>query len=304
MNYWWVNQNKTFERAVERGFLWSPKTSKNGKRNPFYENMARVQPGDVVFAFASQRIKAIAIVSGPHQSMERPAEFNKSDNAWSNDGWTVPVDYQLVDAPVVVREHMDRIGPLLPEKYSPLKADGSANEAYLCPVPQEMAQELFALLGLGAEDVDEWQDEAPFTHETRVIEQDKTLTTTEKLQLIRARKGQGIFRSNVRTREATCRVTGTDDQRFLIASHIKPWAASENDERLDGNNGLMLAPHIDRLFDRGFISFQNDGALIVSEKLPASLRKAWGLEQALPPKPFTAAQARYLDHHRTKLLRK
>lgn len=121
---------------------------------------------------------------------------------------------------------------------------------------------------------------------------------------VKARKGQGVYRKNVSDIERTCRVTGTSDASFLIASHIKPWSESENSERLDGNNGLMLAPHIDRLFDRGHISFEDDGGLILSSQLPDEVRVKWDVVQKAPRTPFSAAQALYLNYHRDVLLRK
>lgn len=304
MKYWWVNQNKTFDISVEGGFLWSPKRTKNGRRYPFYDHMTQVQPGDAVFAFAEQHIKAIAIVSGPHSTMLRPESFKAADSEWSNEGWTVPVQYHEVDAPLEVRNHMDTLAALRPDKYSPIKANGNANEAYLCPVPNDMAAELIRLLKQDPAEIREWQEAMPDARAQSEIEGDETLSPTDKKQLIKARVGQGVFREKVCAVESVCRVTGTNDPKFLIASHIKPWAESDNQQRLDGNNGLMLAPHIDRLFDRRLISFGDDGALILSPVLPASIRAAWGVEQKLPLKPFNAKQIQYLSHHRERLLGK
>lgn len=300
MAYWWVNQKQTFDRAVKAGYLWSPKTNVKGKRSPFYEHMTQVRPGDVVFAFAKAKIKAIAIVNGAHYAKDRPEDFKKKDNEWRKDGWAVPVDYQLVDAPLKVSDHMAQIGPRLPAKYSPLKPNGKANQAYLFPVPEAMATELLRLLNVDTDDLGDWQDEAP----VKEIKEDKNLGETEKAQLIKARAGQGIYRKNVSDIEKGCRVTGTDDAKFLIASHIKPWAKSTNKERLDGSNGLMLAPHIDRLFDRGYISFEDDGGLILSKKLPDAVRLKWDVAQKIPRVAFSAAQAQYLNYHRNLLLRK
>ena len=95
------------------------------------------------------------------------------------------------------------------------------------------------------------------------------LTPTEKEQLVRARRGQGKFRENVQKHERACRLTGINDARFLIASHIKPWRSSSNAERLDGENGLLLSPNVDFLFDRGFISFADDCRLLI-RRLPIS----------------------------------
>ena len=64
MQYWWVNQNQTYKAEVSGGFLWSPKTRKDGGRNQFYVNMTLVQPGDVVFSFCDTLIKAVGIVTG------------------------------------------------------------------------------------------------------------------------------------------------------------------------------------------------------------------------------------------------
>ncbi len=72
---------------------------------------------------------------------------------WRKDGWAVPVDYHLVDAPLKVSDYMAQIGPLLPARYSPLKADGKGNQAYLFPVPEAMAAKLLELLEVDFDDV-------------------------------------------------------------------------------------------------------------------------------------------------------
>src|SRR5206468_11653267 len=78
------------------------------------------------------------------------------------------------------------------------------------------------------------------------------------------RVGQGLFRRNLAHFENHCRITGVTYQAHLFASHIKPWRESTNEERLNGENGLLLTPSIDHLFDRGCISFENTGKLIIS----------------------------------------
>ena len=66
------------------------------------------------------------------------------------------------------------------------------------------------------------------------------------------------------------------DPNFLIASHIKPWKVSDNVLRLDGSNGLTLAPRIDRLFDKGYITFSQDGSLFLSgSATPARQTPPW-----------------------------
>jgi hypothetical protein len=71
-NYWWVNQNQTYMHEVRGGYLWSPKVNANGARNQFYENMKRVEPGDVVFSFCDTYIKAIGVCVSKAESVPKP----------------------------------------------------------------------------------------------------------------------------------------------------------------------------------------------------------------------------------------
>jgi hypothetical protein len=125
----------------------------------------------------------------------------------------------------------------------------------------------------------------------------------ERIQLVRSRRGQGIFRQNVLSREPRCRVTGITDSRFLRASHIKPWRVSSDIEKIDGNNGLMLAPHVDALFDQGYISFSDDGTMLVSPELDLLILRAWGIDTAVNFGKFTPAQSRFLEYHRIQEFR-
>ena len=95
MQYWWVNQNQTYKAEVSGGFLWSPKTRKDGGRNQFYVNMTLVQSGDVVFSFCDTLIKAVGIVTGSAQNAPKP-DFGKAGSEWATDGWLVPVEFNEI----------------------------------------------------------------------------------------------------------------------------------------------------------------------------------------------------------------
>jgi hypothetical protein len=108
--------------------------------------------------------------------------------------------------------------------------------------------------------------------------QDIALGSTVTLQLVEVRKTQSLFRRKLMGIEKECRMTGIRDLRFLRASHIKPWSeCKDGAERIDGHNGLLLAPHVDLLFDRGWISFENSGQLLVASDMPADVKKRIGL---------------------------
>jgi len=119
----------------------------------------------------------------------------------------------------------------------------------------------------------------------------------EKIQLTKSRRGQGIFKANVRLVEDHCRITGVTNIKHLRASHIKPWSLSDNDEKLDGNNGLLLSPHVDHLFDRGFISFTPHGKLLVSNELNKSVLEKWSISPDQNVGTFSAKQIDYLEFH-------
>jgi hypothetical protein len=136
------------------------------------------------------------------------------------------------------------------------------------------------------------------------IKNNTKIDETVKEALVKARRGQGRFRKNLESIEKSCRITRVTDLRLLRASHAKPWRdCANNHERLDGNNGLLLAPHIDHLFDRGYISFSNEGNLLVSTMIDSGQLSLLGVSSKPPPNvgPFNDKQKHYLKYHRTKV---
>lgn len=300
MKYWWVNQNQTYEHEVGGGYLWSPKTKSNGHRNPFYDFMTEASAGDVVFSFSNTLIKAIGVVTGACVTSPKPAEFGEAGTNWSEEGWYLPVKFTELKRPMRPKDHIDALRPTLPSKYSPLRPTGDGIQSvYLAPVPAEMSEILLRLLDGQVQPIaSTWTPEETTVDDIQSLLQDRTVAETVRHQLVKARVGQGLFRSNVLRHESACRITGVNDPDLLIASHIKPWKVSDNEERLAGANGLMLAPHIDRLFDKGYISFANDGSLLVSQKLSESVLRAWSITVPVITKPLSPAQQVFMQYHR------
>ena len=137
----------------------------------------------------------------------------------------------------------------------------------------------------------------------QAIVQRTDIGPTERFNLVRSRRGQGAYRRNLEMIEKRCRVTGTADGVHLRASHIKPWAKCTDAERLDGFNGLLLAPHVDHLFDEGYISFSESGELLVSESLKPETLLGWGITLPKVVGRFRAEQRRYLKYHRRAVFR-
>ena len=302
MRYWWVNQNQTYEFEVPGGFLWSPKTRSDGARNPFYEVMSKVKPGDFVFSFCDTFIKAIGIVQRAAVTAPKP-EFRTAGGNWANEGWYVEVEFAEIENPFKPKDFMDQINPLLPEKYSPLQANGKGlQNIYLAEISKtfgelliQLSQANVALIQQELAPLPESESEYEINLE---IESKKIEGDLEKVQITKSRRGQGIFKANVRLIEKSCRVTGVSNIKHLRASHIKPWAVSNNEEKLDGYNGLLLSPHVDHLFDRGFISFNNKGMLLISSELNPIILDQWSIHSEKNVGPFKKMQSQYLEYHR------
>ena len=128
---------------------------------------------------------------------------------------------------------------------------------------------------------------------------------TEKLTLSKARVGQGEYRKKLLELCPFCPITLVSDDRLLIASHIKPWAASNEFEKTDPKNGFMLTPTIDFLFDRGFLSFTNDRRTILSPFLSNMTYSKLGIsDNRIIPHLPTDGREIYLDYHRTTILKR
>jgi hypothetical protein len=129
--------------------------------------------------------------------------------------------------------------------------------------------------------------------------------TTEAERLVVQRVGQDLFRGGLLEYwEGRCAVTGLAVPELLRASHIKPWADCPADaERLDVFNGLLLAPHLDAAFDRGFITFADDGELVVSIALGDADRRLLGLDLPLRIRTLHDGHRTYLPWHRGRVFR-
>lgn len=306
-NYWWANQNQTYTEEISGSFLWSPKTKSNGARNQFYDFMTDVRAGDVVFSYCRTLIKAVGIATGPATSGPKP-EFDKASANWSNEGWLVPVEFTELAHTVCPKDHIDKIRHLLPSKYSPLQNNGSGLQSvYLARVPNKMAETLIDFIGPEYDVVvnygQDYEKEAVCEHLEESIIGRTDIGPTMREQLVKSRRGQGIFKINVRRNERACRVTGVTDPRNLRASHIKPWKDCSDMEKLNGCNGLLLAPHIDHLFDRGYISFSDRGDLLLSPLLDRTILTCWGIPAVLNVGSLSK-QAHFLEHHREKVFKR
>jgi len=145
---------------------------------------------------------------------------------------------------------------------------------------------------------------ADLLSEEKLLEADSTLSEEEKIQTVRARIGQGKYRKRLLEECPFCPITLVTDDRLLIASHIKPWAHSDQFEKTDPKNGFMFTPTIDYLFDQGFITFEEDKRMIVSPWLSNATVTRLNLKpkSSYPMLPIENRE-KYLVYHRENIFK-
>jgi len=281
--------------------------------------MREVSPGDLIFSFVDTRIVALGIAQSYCYESPKPAEFGEAGLNWEAIGWRTRAHFTRLLHQVRPKDHMQVLGGLLPDRYAPLQRNGNGVQSiYLTEVPLDFAEALIGLIGSEAlpiaraigsngeispqdvnADLEVWEH-----HLENEVENDTRIEDTDRQALIIARRGQGLFKERVMLIEKRCRITHVNNSVHLRASHCKPWRDSTNDERLNGENGLLLTPSIDHLFDRGFISFEDSGNLIVAPVAhkPSLQRMGVETEGVVNVGSFTEGQRQFLDYHRNAVL--
>jgi putative restriction endonuclease len=239
---------------------------------------------------------------------------------WEAIGWRVRVNFTSILNRIRPKDHIDVLRRTLPSRYSPLQDSGNGIQSvYLTEIPAPLAEALVGLIGkeaiLMTDRATKSEPQTPAQFETADlevwehhiesrIESDPQISDTGREALIVARRGQGLFKQRVMEIESRCRITGVTNPIHLRASHCKPWRDSSNDERLNGENGLLLTPTMDHLFDRGFVSFEDSGTLIVSPvaHAPSLNRMGVATDRIVNVGTFTQGQKEFLEYHRESVL--
>jgi putative restriction endonuclease len=309
MNYWWVNHKQTYQIEIAEGYIWSPKRNNDSSRNQSYENLRLVNIGDIVFSYANALISAVGVVTNQAISYPKPINFGQIGDQWGDEGWLVAITWKVVTHPISPKAYISIIKPLLPSKYSPIKPDGNGNQGiYLASISERLGRLLIDMVNIddiGANSIIHDLQNSLAEEKIATDIDNGSLPPTKRIQLIEARVGQGFFRKAVENIETQCRVTKLSNKSFLNASHIKPWRDSTDDEKLDGHNGFLLSPHVDRLFDKGYISFDSNGKMLyANHKQVYLVLKTWSLDTNLNVGSFTAKQKVFLEYHRDEIHKK
>lgn len=146
------------------------------------------------------------------------------------------------------------------------------------------------------------QQEDTILSEIKKVQNDSVLSTTEREAIIKARVGQGLFRKKLIEYWQGCSISTFSHYDLLIASHIMPWKEANNRQRLDVFNGLLLLPNYDKLFDKGYISFQDNGRIIYSRYIDDSDRRLLNMDNSIHLVRLEDEHKKYLKYHRDNCL--
>jgi hypothetical protein len=276
-----------FPKLIERGFAATSGPIKFG------ELLGKLKPGDTLLMYENKEgVVAVGRVleqwdgeshSDP-QYYPPEADSGHESESWFGHEYRIEVDWylDLSASPIAIAELRQRIG------YTPRGAVTQFVKKR--PIVEAMIQEREAGQDTLADDIE------------AIVK--SSVDSTTKKSLVNARIGQGLFRQEVLRRWGNrCSVTRSVTLDAIRASHIKRWCESSNEERLDPENGLPLVASLDALFDKGLVSFDSAGKLIISSQLNANERQLFGLNKCSLTRTPTVKTAEYLAFHREKVFR-
>ena len=295
MQFFWVNLGATHKEAKNGQFLWAPLSSRSKRGieqfRTHWDNVARVRTGDLIFCYHDNYIRGIAIAQFNSYVAERPPRASFKE--WQNEGHRVDISYSELKRPI----RSDEIAEIYIAKFDPrtqprlFNSVKGINQIYMASLPADAGQFLLEQAGILVDYEDSLIDSGS----------PQKVSSTTRTALIEARVGQGAFRSGLLGRwDGRCALTGLGNPNLLVASHIHAWSLANNAERLDTDNGLLLAAHIDRLFDLGLISFSQNGELLISDKLKKAERHILRLDEFTTINRLSDGNRMYLAKHRER----
>lgn len=295
MSFYWVNIGKSYKEVEDEEFLWAPsyaigKTGKK-KHNAGWETVKRVKAGDVIFCNRAGSIIFVAVARNAAYPAKSPK--TRTFEVWNDDGFRIDVDLSVVSPTVKVNSFKRELMAIHNDECTPklFAKNGGVSQQYMVEIPDGAGALILGYTGNAEQDVCNKVD----ARKKRRLSQGGTREV-----LAQARVGQGQFRDEVLALwKNTCPVTGLRKPELLTASHILKWSLSDDTEKIDPNNGFPLSPAIDKLFDRGYVSFNESGELLFNKDAVSSQDlERLGVPVDAKIKGLNAQQKAYLRRHR------
>ena len=295
--YWWVNQGRTFKLASQLQCIWAPFTTKTNKKIFHWENMDQVKLDDVVFSYFKGHIVSYNIVKKTSYRAERPFQDQQPDAPWKNIGRRIDLIYNILEQPININKINNKLKPFLSISYSPYDvAHNKANQGYLFEIPIQASEILFQEIKNISDD--SLENNIAISENTNI---EDNSTGENRHAQTKIRVGQTKFRNKlIKFWNNKCCITNFSKE-MLTASHIKPWRHSNKKEKVDVYNGLLLSPSYNAAFDLNFISFDDNGKLLISSKISSLELAKIGIDPNVKIKGIKDQHKKYLKFHRESL---
>ncbi|WP_152988391.1 HNH endonuclease [Janthinobacterium sp. Ant5-2-1] len=307
MNFYWVNIGLSYDEVVENGFLWAPLQGEKPvdindvskgirvRKYDHWTNVGLVKAGDIIFCNMDRKIRFIAVALADAETATRPS--TRTFRQWGVNGNKVRIDIFPLPTPLSVDGYIHEAFQTrynIGSKPTVFKSNGNVFQGYMASIPDAAGLDLLSMSR---------EIETSVVEASDILGRDffssakRPVGATTRQTIREARIGQGYFRQELIKLWKSCPVTGLANLDLLIASHMKPWATSDDSERLDPFNGFLFSPHVDRLFDKGLIGFTDAGQIMISPLLTAKDLSALNISTTIII-PIQAQHKPYLAAHR------
>jgi putative restriction endonuclease len=295
MAFYWVNLGDTYREVKEYNFLWAPTHTINKKGsktiNAGWKHVPNVRKNDIIFCHTDGEIIYVAVATKDSCLSPKPA--NRSFDKWKKKGNKIEVCLEVLTPPVRTKEFISEFISLYNSRTNPklFTVKQTAAQQYMVSIPAGAGALILDCLGDVSINIQEKL--------SAIDDNNKHPVITSRTALVKARVGQGQFRDDVLGLWcSTCPITNVSKPELLIASHIVSWQLSSNEEKLDKYNGLPLAPNVDKLFDKGYISFSDKGEILVHESITTKMLNQLGIDRTKRIEGLKDKNLFYLRRHR------
>ncbi|MER2172104.1 MAG: HNH endonuclease [Psychrobacillus psychrodurans] len=288
-----IMQNTTYELEKEAGIIWCPVYDRAGNVPHSWLRIREIEPDNILFHYSNGDIVAVSRALGGAQLQNKP-EFLDTTYEGLKEGYVVNLYYHELERPISIRKFFNEIVENLPIKYSPFQLNGRANQGYVYPCNEELTLQLLKSIRLEFDN--HRLHNEPFSLPA-IIQN----TEAEAVQKIRI--GQQKFKNALlELWHHKCAICNIKIEELLRASHSKPWKDCNDNERLDPYNGLLLCCNHDALYDKGFITFNINGEVKISERLKIGDYSDYAIHLNLKI-PVDARHLVYLNWHQSNIFK-
>lgn len=294
-SFYWVNLGDSHKEVLENNFLWAPSHTLNKKGevriSAGWKSVPNIKQGDIIFCHHDKRVIFVAIANKDAYPSKRP-ESRKYER-WKEDGYKVEVSLEVLNPPIPRDLFKDEFVDLFNNDCKPKLFDRNRKlaEQYMISLPASGGSMIMDALGEQAIEIQET------IYETK--DDEKKPEGSVREAIVKARIGQEKFRRDLlKLWSDECPITGVNAPELLVASHIVPWNLSNSSEKVDPYNGLPLSPNLDKLFDRGDISFSDAGKIIIKDTFDKTLLDKLGINIESSITGLTDRHRAYLARHR------